>query len=401
MTSHRILALARVAAPVLALALWGCGDDGVGVDDRIAGGVDLDALFAPATSAEVAAVSSDWAGRTPDAVGVSVELDTILSVLALEVRVRVVSHLVDGAVRHFGAVITPTSLMGPAPVIVYAHGGASGVGLDQVLFTVPGLGERADEFVWVVPSFRSEPLTFGVRSWTSEGTGSPWDRDVDDAIALLDAAFEVEAQADSTRIGVLGFSRGAGVGLLMGIRDDRIDRIVEFFGPSDFFGPFVQEIVEEALNGSPRELPGMDDLDRDVLQPLANGQLDIANARLELVRRSSVLFADRLPAVQIHHGTADAVVSVSQAEALISALEADGRTEPDVQAFLYEDGTHNPLALIGALERTREFLIALLDFDFVTGRAQGNCDGGGFDMTVPPADTAIIRAWIQNGAPNN
>ena len=40
-------------------------------------------------------------------------------------------------------------------------------------------------------------------------------------------------------------------------------------------------------------------------------------------------------------------------------------------------------------------------FDFVTGRAQGNCDGGGFDMTVPPADTAIIRAWIQNGAPNN
>ncbi|MGB1778435.1 MAG: hypothetical protein ACPHQP_02665, partial [Longimicrobiales bacterium] len=62
-----------------------------------------------------------------------------------------------------------------------------------------------------------------------------------------------------------------------------------------------------------------------------------------------------------HHGTADAVVSVSQAESLISALEAEGRTNPDFQAFLYEDGTHNPLALIGALERTREFLTALLN----------------------------------------
>lgn len=361
MTSHRLLTLVRLAAPVIVLVLSGCGDDGVGIDDRTAGGIDLDVLFAPATSAEIAAISSEWAGRTPDAVDVSVELDTTVSILALEARVRVVSHRVEGTVRHFGAVITPTSITGPAPVILYTHGGASGVGLDQVLFTVPGLGDRADEFVWVVPSFRSESLTFGARSWTSEGTGSPWDRDVDDAIALLDATFEVEPQADSARVGVLGFSRGAGVGLLMGIRDDRIDRIVEFFGPTDFFGPYVQEVVEEALDGTPRDLPGMVDLDRDVLQPLVNGQIDLATTRLELVRRSSVLFADRLPAVQIHHGTADAVVSVSQAESLISALEAEGRTDPDFQAFLYEDGTHNPLALIGALERTREFLTALLN----------------------------------------
>lgn len=29
------------------------------------------------------------------------------------------------------------------------------------------------------------------------------------------------------------------------------------------------------------------------------------------------------------------------------------------------------------------------------------CAGGVFDMSVPPADQGIIRAWIQNGAPNN
>ena len=346
---------------LLAVALTACGDDGVGPDDRVAGGVDLDVLFAPPTSAELAAVSADWAARTPAAEGVIVELDTTVSVLALEARVQVVSHVVDGTVRHYGAVITPTTLTAPAPVIVYTHGGDSGVELDQVLFTVPALGDQADDFVWIVPSFRSETLSFGSESWTSEGAASPWDRDVDDTIALLDVTFDVEPQADPTRVGVLGFSRGAGVGLLMGIRDDRIDRVVDFFGPTDFFDVYVQDVVEEALDGSLRDLPGIGALDSDFLQPLRNGQMDIPTVRLELVRRSAVLFADRLPSVQIHHGTADDVVAVSQAESLITALQAEGRTEPDFQPFLYVGGTHNPLALVGALERTRNFLIALLN----------------------------------------
>lgn len=345
----------------LVLGFAACGDGLADVDDRIVDGVDLAVLFAAPTDAEIAAITADWAARTPDAANVVVELDTTLTVLALETRVRVVSHVVDGTVRHYGAVISPADLPSAAPVIIYAHGGASGVELDQVLLTVPALGDQAGEFVWVVPSFRSEPLSFGAREWQSEGPASPWDRDVDDAIALLDVAFEVEAQADSSRVGVLGFSRGGGVGLLLGIRDDRVDRVVEFFGPTDFFDPFVQGVVEEALDGSPPDLPGVDALYRDFLQPLRSGVIGVPTVRLELIRRSSALFADRLPAVQIHHGTADVVVDVSQAQSLITALQAEGRTEPDVQSFLYDGGTHNPLALIGALERTREFLIALLE----------------------------------------
>jgi len=353
--------LIRPAVLVIGLVVHGCGNDGVGPDDG-GGEVDLEALFAPASSNEISTVSADWASRSLDAVDVSTELDTVVSVVGLDVRVRIISHLVDGSVRHIGAIITPSSISGSAPVVVYSHGGSAGVDLNYALFGyLPTFGDLARDFIWVVPSFRSEPLIFGDRSWVSEGSGSPWDRDIDDALSLLNAAFVVETRADSTRVGVLGFSRGAGVALLMGIRDDRIDRVVEFYGPTDFFGPFVEAVVSEALAGTPRDLPGMTELDRDVIQPLVRGEIDMAAARLELVRRSSVLFVDRMPAVQIHHGTADDVVSVSQAESLISALEAAGRSEPDVQAFLYEGGTHDRGALIGALERTRGFLVTLLE----------------------------------------
>lgn len=339
------------------LATGGCSD-ATAPDDRTVAGVDLDALFAPPTSAEVAAVESEWAARDPVASDVEVVHDTTVTVDTLTVHVRVVSHSVGGTL-HYGAVLASEALSEPTPTLVYAHGGDAGVAVDDVLFLMPFLGGVAASYVWVIPSFRSEPLQMGSMSWTSAGPASPWDRDVDDALALLDVTFGLEGFADSTRVGVLGFSRGAGVGLLMGVRDPRVDRVVEFFGPTDFFGPFVQDVVEEALIGSPRDLPGLSFLDETYLQPLARGELSLAAVRSQLVRRSAVLFADRLPAVQVHHGTADAVVDVSQAEALIDALTELSRGEPDFEWYLYEGGTHNPLSLAGSVPRTVDFLEAL------------------------------------------
>lgn len=344
-------------AAVGVLATGGCSD-ATAPDDRTVAGVDLDALFAPPTTAEVAAVESDWAARDPVAADVEVVHDTTVTADTLTLHVRVVSHSVGGTL-HYGAIIVSDALVEPTPTLVYAHGGDGGVAVDDVLFLMPFLGDVAASYVWVIPSFRSEPLEMGSMSWTSDGPASPWDRDVDDALALLEVTFELEPLADSTRVGVLGFSRGAGVGLLMGIREPRIDRVVEFFGPTDFFGPFVQDVVEEALTASARDLPGLAFLDEEYLQPLARGEISVAAVRSQLVRRSAVLFADRLPAVQVHHGTADVVVDVSQAEALIDALTALGRSEPDFEWYLYEGGTHNPLSLSNSVGRTVDFLEAL------------------------------------------
>ncbi len=343
---------------VAALAVSTACSDAAGPDSRVVAGVDLDVLFAPPTASEVAAVEADWASRAIDATDVQVVRDTIVSVGDMDLRVRVVSHSVGG-VEHYGAVLVDTTRTGPAPVMVYAHGGDQGADVDDVLFLLPFLGDLAAEFVWVIPSFRDEPLGFGSDTWQSEGPASPWDRDVDDALSLVDVALDIEPTADSTRIGVLGFSRGGGVGLLMAVRDPRIDLVIEFFGPTDFFGRYVQDVTEEALRGQPRTLPGLDFLDGEFIQPLSRGEVTVAQVRTELVRRSAVLFAPRLPALQIHHGTADSVVDVSQAESLIAAVEALGRSDPAFEAWIYDGGTHNPLSLANSIPRTVAFLETL------------------------------------------
>lgn len=357
---RRILPLLRVVPPLLVCSAAVACDDPVQPESRVVAGVDLDVLFAEPTSAELEAVEADWATRAPAATDVMVEKDTLVTVGALELRVRVVSHEVDG-LTHYGAVLTEVGVAGPAPLLVYAHGGDDGVDVDDVLLTLPFVGDAAAGSVWVVPSFRAETLSFGVSSWTSDGPPSPWDRDVDDALSLVEVALQIEPAADAERMGVLGFSRGAAVGMLMGIRDPRIDRVVEFFGPTDFFGPFVQEVVAEALRGDPRPLPGLPYLDQTLLQPLAAGALGIPAVRAELVRRSAVLFAERLPVLQLHHGRDDQVVAVGQAESLIATMKTIGRVEPDFEAFLYAGGTHNLLTLTGAIPRAVAFLEALLE----------------------------------------
>ena len=325
--------------------------------DVVEPSIDLDALFAPATASELAVVREDWASRTPAAEGVEVVVDDTISRTTGDIRVRIVSHRVE-EVTHFGALISPVTVTGPLPVVLYAHGGDEGTSVESVLLTLSSTTGLPD-FLWLVPSFRDEALTYSGSSWRSGGPASPWDRDVDDALALVDVGLSLDEDADEERVGVLGFSRGGAVGMLAAIRDPRIDRVVSFFGPTDFLGGFVREIVDDLVTGGTNDLPGVDVLEERVVGPLTRGELTIAQARLELVRRSAVLFAEELPALQLHHGTADTVVPVSQAEAMISAMTNLGRGEPEFEATLYDGGGHNPFTLPGSIDATVRFLTAL------------------------------------------
>lgn len=340
---------------LLAVLLSACSD---ATGPEVVAGVNLTELFAPPTPAEIFATLDDWGHRDVSAQGVEVIQSASVPLgFSTTVNVRVVSHTVAG-VRHVGAVVVPAGAA-PAslPVLVVSHPGDAGIDLDAALGLLAfGFGSTLDDYVLVVPSFRSETLVFGATGYHSEGTPSPWDRDVDDALALLNVAIGITPEADTSRIGALGLSRGAGVALLMAIRDRRIAAVVEFFGPTDFFGSFVQDVVREALLGMPRDLPGLNDLDAQFIQPLKRGELAIADVRPQLVRRSPVYFVDRLPQVQVHHGTADSIVPVSQAERLRDVMQAAGRGPPAFEFYLYPGGGHDPFTLAGSIDRAIAFL---------------------------------------------
>lgn len=317
---------------------------------------ELDTLFIPASHAEIDGVRADWAERDVSAAGVRVELAEQLDLVGSPAEIRIVSHSVGG-VRHYGAIIKPDGAAEQSlPILAYLHGGDGGVSITDIQIAAIALGEMRDSFVYVIPSFRSEPLEYGDSTWVSEGKSSHWDYDVDDFLALLNVAIETTPAAKPDSINLFGGSRGGGVALLAGVRDERIARIVAFFGPTYFFDEWVREIVREAALRMPRRLTGVAHLDSTVIQPHLRGDLTRAETRLELVRRSSVLFAADLPSVQLHHGTIDETVDVSQALAMIEAMEALGRGAPDFEAYIYDGGGHDLFGLNQAIPRAVEFL---------------------------------------------
>lgn len=322
---------------------------------------ELDLLFAAPSETEIETVRADWAGRSAPAEGVRVELSEPFTLGETDATLRIVSHVVSGF-RHYGAIVTPDGADDATlPLLVYLHGGDGGVSVADLQIAALGLGDITKRFAYALPSFRSEPLRHGDRTWVSEGTPSPWDYDVDDVIALVNAAFELTPEAKPGRYHLLGGSRGGGVALLTGIRDERVERIVSFFGPTDFFDDWVREIVREAALRMPRRLTGVAHLDSTIVQPYLLGAMPRSEARLELVRRSPVLFAADMPPTQVHHGTIDFVVSVSQAESLIRAMKALGRTPPDFEAYIYEAGGHDFLSLGEAIARAVAFLSRALE----------------------------------------
>lgn len=337
----------------------GCGGSSAGSDteDRIVEGVNLTELFSEPTSAERESVLDDWSSRTHAAADVNPVSQNAISLGGTAATVRIVSHSVGNG-THYGAIVSPDNAeAGSLPLVVYLHGGDDGVDVSELLSVLPiALASAQDDYVYLVPSFRAEELRYNGVTHTSTGNASPWDRDVDDVMALIDAAISVTPAIDPDRIGLVGFSRGACVAMLTGIRDDRIDLVIEFFGPTDFFSDWTEDIFADALEGSLRDLPGLSTLNTEVIQPLKAGTKSYADVRLEMLRRSPVYFVDLLPPTQGHHGTLDNVVPVSQANSLKAAFVESDLPATDHTVYIYTGGTHSPLSLLGSFERARGFL---------------------------------------------
>jgi dipeptidyl aminopeptidase/acylaminoacyl peptidase len=348
---------------IFAAVILACGlvvnVGGASPSSAAAGATDLSVLYEipPADlAALVAQTKAEWALRNHDAVGWTPEA----SGAYLDCQVKVFSHLIDGdndgAVddRHYVAVRYPRNFAADKkfPVLLINHGGTNGVNLNKLEDFDNGLPDTCvkDNFFIILPSYRGESLDARVldpahADWLfhSGGQESTLDYDVDDVITALNAVLKKIKQTDKTRIAAYGTSRGASVTLLLDARDTRIKRTVDMFGGADMM--LTEAPLEAAGCGGAAGNPILNLLLDVVICPYLAGDLTVDEARLALVRRSAVYFADGLFKLQIHHGTADTTVPIAHSYSLSASLEALGTTPPFYQFYVYEGGLHSVTSL--------------------------------------------------------
>jgi hypothetical protein len=266
--------------------------------------------------ADLARITADWSSRDPVASGWRVVASQPQSGGTLSL----VSFSVDNVDQ--GGLVWMPSASGKHPVVLFGHPDDSGI--TAVFLSELGslLGPLDSQVVIVAPAYRGEMASMGTDSVLSDAAKqSPWDRDVDDGLAFLQATLDHFPQADASRIAAVGYSRGAGVSLISAFRDARIHSVFEIAGPTDFFAPSIQRIAVGLMDGQSFSLPGLDYIDANYLQPFQSGKISADSLRRELLERSPARFAlsGFLPTTEAVHGTADSTVNPDQSAALKAA----------------------------------------------------------------------------------
>ena len=123
-----------------------------------------------------------------------------------------------------GFIIAPKRCARGCPVVLFAHGGVAKWGRITFfdILEMHRLAERG--YIVLASALRGEG--------GSEGTPNLGAGDRDDMIQLLDVAAHIDG-ADTTRVGLWGFSRGGGLGYRVLAATDAIDAAVLVGAPSD------------------------------------------------------------------------------------------------------------------------------------------------------------------------
>ena len=186
---------------------------------------------------------------------------------------------------------------GAAPAVVVASGGLG-----------PG---DVDAYRWAGERLAAAGYVAIVATYSVSGSGS----DVLDLMTALDW-LEADAGVDSSRLGLLGHSRGGLSGLLLAGAEERIKAVVSVATPADL-GPYIRGMagyapaaaaaIAQFLGGSPDEVP-------QVYDALS------AKGLAGRVKQPVLLI----------HGTADMRVPIEYAKSLESALRESGNEQVEM-----------------------------------------------------------------------
>jgi len=325
----------------------------------------MDELFASPSAAEISEVVETWAARDLRPRSVRVESRIPIRYESTDAEIRVVSHRIRGSL-HYGAIIVPAGASpGSCAVVVEAKGVSPSffpLVLDDPPYSIRFLGDAATRFIVVLPSYRGETLKIGGQTFTSEGDRSDsWDGATDDAIAFLNAALKVTPEADPSRIGIFGKSRGGTVALLAAARDSRFRCVVAWSAPTDHFAEMVQSgwLPRERTAEGLRQKSARDKLAGQFIETFLRGAIegeeDLHEVRRHMIASSPLYFADRLPPAQLHYGDDDNVVCGGNGRALERRVKDASR----IEAFHYPAAGHD-LDQDAAFEHSRRFLLRSL-----------------------------------------
>ena len=326
----------EVAALAAVLALSACGETPVSVcapeidptceappgpGDEVVGGVNLTALFAAPTPAEVDSARLDVpAVPTPAS-------RTLTEAAPADGARRFVLALDDSLGRRVvTALVRVPGVAGetsPLPVVVVLPE-PDDAGPDDLL-TAPGFGPLLTGTVQVVVAYRGGALALESRQAgaangprASDLAADPYRSDVADVLAVV-AALPGVPRADPSRLGVVGVGRGGTVALLaaptLGAR-----AVVTLGAPTDLFAASFVSDVRDLLAGRPvtTPYPALDALARPALE--VRDGLALEDARRALVALSPSRLRLDLPPVLGLHADDDQVVGQDQLSALRRAL---------------------------------------------------------------------------------
>lgn len=245
----------------------------------------------------------------------------------LQGRTIAISRIVyrnDGlAIR--GLLLEPRA-PGRHPVLIFNHGGVGQWGriiLPDIL-EMSRLAERG--YIVLASTFRGEG--------GSEGRPDMGGGDIDDALALIDVAATLP-NADATRIGMWGFSRGGFTTYGALAKSRRIAAAVIEGGPTD--------LVHAARRA---------EFDRHVYPDVIPGYTADRNG--VLLRRSPITWPERLApgaAILILHGGDDSRVEPTDALHMAGALQ---RLRRSYRLEIYERGGHDLIADMADVRQERD-----------------------------------------------
>lgn len=343
----RLARLLLSAVALLAACDTGEPDDGgplVPTPDEIVAGVNLTALFEPPTLTERETVRAAFAARDQ---GLAARY-TFEFVAAhegddgAELRVYRARDAEGGTVLFHGVVRLPLRPQGDnrlRPLLLVLPDGDGGT-TDALLGALPiGTAER-EEFVYALLAYRGGPLLVADTTYASDAATSPYDRDVDDALAFLAHVRSLGTQVlvDPERVGVLGLGRGGSTALLTEARTHPYDVVVDLAGPTDLFLDSFRSRVRSLLQGQDGgSFPGIEALADAIVYPLRDSAMTVEQARIELLRRSPRFFAGPPPFILVVHGELDPVVRVAHSRVLDLQRYGTGSGSPAVYLELPED----------------------------------------------------------------